>query len=147
MDGLNWELMVYRIVKHRGQWPKSSTPLVVSGSELSFPLMVWLLQHKVLRQSARLLSRTLLPQGPCHAYIWSQNSVRSSLAAPCLDHSFSVSLIPSRNGESPSRGRAISSIQSSRAGKDRKYCDCPTKPAGERQGRRSWDWQASAGPS
>jgi hypothetical protein len=40
MDGFNWELMVYRTVKHRGQWSKPSPPLVMSRL---LPLMARLL--------------------------------------------------------------------------------------------------------
>lgn len=62
MDGLNWELMVYMSVKHRGQWPKSSTPRWWAGAS-SLPLMVRLLQHKVLHQSAKLSQETVLATG------------------------------------------------------------------------------------
>lgn len=58
--------MVYRTVKHRGQWPKSSTPLVMSRSRFLpsrgrlKPLPPWV---RLLLQTPGRSSETLLALG------------------------------------------------------------------------------------
>lgn len=147
--------MVYRTVKHRGQWPKSSSPLVMSRSRFLTSHLSWQAQASAsVGQATPANARPLLrncacpgnPAGPATGVrtVWSL-----VWAAPCLDHSepqFLSSLL--WNGESLGHNRVVSSTQCTGLRKDTRYYGCPTgkKPAKEIEGSRSWEWQAAPGP-
>lgn len=135
--------MVYRAVKHRGQWPKSSTPLVMGRSRFLpscgrlKPLPPWV---RLLPQMPGHSSETAYPGDPAGPASGVRTVWSLVWAAPCLDHSephFLSSLL--WNGESLGRNRVVSSTQCRGPGKDKRYCGCPTarKPAREIEGSRS----------
>lgn len=131
--------MVYRTVEHRGQWPKSSTPLVLDRSKFlpshgrPQPLSPWV---RLLPQTPGHSSETACPGDPAGPASGVRTVWSLVWAAPCLDHAephFLPSL--SWNVESLGRNRAqvASSTQCSELGKDKRYLGCPTarKPARE----------------
>lgn len=142
MDGLNWELVVYRTVKHRGheleQAPSSHSRL---------------LQHKVLHHSARPFSRNCAchrdPAMPASrgGTVWAPAWLLPAWTTGSLLFCFPYSR---RSGESLSGAKVISKLYSvlwGRQGQEVRWLpDC--KEAGWREtGEQELGWQASAGPS